>query len=155
MRGLYIIFSFICLTVDLLYCQDLPKYDIKDFPCFSSVMIFGTKAGYWDTSLIKPDTSDCIEYFNKRIFKVIYDTLIIIQKEDTLIKDFVGVKCVIESDSVVFGYLYIYPDIKLTRKGARLKKKEPHTDNHNPLKFYINVHGDFCRIGLGQDNSKK
>ncbi len=139
------------MTLSSSYCQDEPKYDIKDFPCFSSVMMIGAKAGYWDTSLIKPDTSDCIEYFNQRIFNVINDTLIIVKKEDTLLTDFVGIKYVIQSDSLIFGYLYMDPNYKLTGKSARLTKKEPLTDNPEPLKFKVRVFGDFCRIGLGHD----
>ncbi len=144
------IFSLTFLTTfNLLFCQDGSKYNLEDLPCFASVMKIGAKAGYWDTSLIKPDTASCFEYFNQRIFNVVNDTLTIVKVEDTLRVDtnFFGLKAVIVSDTLIIATFY-FGNTTISATSRRLKKKGGKSEKLLPFQFKVVIHGDKCKFSL-------
>ena len=150
MVKMQLIFSLIFLTTfNFSFCQDGPPYNLEDLSCFVSVMKIGAKVGYWDTSLIKPDTTACYEYFNQRIFNVVNDTLTIVKVEDSLRVDtnFFGLKAVIVSDTLITATFY-FGNTTISPRSRRLKKKEGESIKLLPFHFKVVIHGDKCKFGL-------
>jgi hypothetical protein len=118
------------------------------FDCLFSTMVQGLNNGHWDTTRFYENKTDCKDYFNNRILEIRNDTLIITKRENNIQSsdDFVGIKAVILSDSLIKAAIYL--EDKLNGKAARRLNRKNKTDKTLPLFLKIEKQGDSSKVSF-------